>query len=413
MTAELALNGEGGSDDTTHKDDLSSAFSIADASKAFRTGKPAETPTTTKPAQTQQQPDSDRPRNADGTFAKLNADGTPITQPPTADPATASDDGVDDDTPTDDTESAGDPAKPVEPKYLKLAGDAQRGEQDIELDITDLPPEAVKRLELNEQRGMRRNEYDQALTKIHKAEQDRIAFETQLTMNPVGVVMEGMKPDQQVQVAAGVLLQHWDQMAPLIQTFWNDAEARMKALTEIREGSRTMSTQVSQQIQKEQSIRSVGRVVDTLIPDGLDAITADEFRSAAWTRLNTLHSSGTLVTLENIPTHLQSLAARYGFPDGGGSVPAEPPKRPKLAVRSSAQTTGMTSTNGTSPNGTGTPTVASMSPEQFGKKVRQQQGARAVAPQGAGGGSPITRTQIPQNATIEQASAALRGNARK
>lgn len=407
LTAELALNGEGGSDDSSNTD-LSTALSIEDASKAFRTGKPADS----KPPVSQPTADSDRPRNTDGTFAKLNADGTPVTQTPAADPA-AQTDGVDDDAPADDADPDAEPTKSVEPKYLKLAGDAQRGEQDIELDITDLPPEAVKRLELNEQRGMRRNEYDQAVTKIHKADQDRIAFEAQLTMNPVGVVMEGMKPDQQVQVAAGVLLQHWDQMAPLIQTFWNDAEARMKALTEIREGSRTMSTQVSQQIQREQSIRSVGRTVDTLIPDGLDAITADEFRSAAWTRLNTLHASGTLVTLENIPTHLQSLAARYGFPDGGGPTPAEPPKRPKLAVRTSAQTTGTTPTNGTSSNGNGTPTVASMSPEQFGKKVRQQQGARAVAPQGAGGGSPITRPQIPQTATIEQASAALRGNARK
>lgn len=410
LAAELALNGEGGADDASSSDsDLSTAFSIADASKAFRTGKPTETPAASTPPAAQQTPDSDRPRNPDGTFAKVNADGTPQTEPA----ADAGTQGDSDDTPADD-DPATDTAKSTEPKLLKLAGEAQRGEPDIELDVSDLPPEVIKRLALNEERGMRRKEYDQAVDRMHKSEQDRIAFETQLKLNPVGVVMEKMAPDQQVQVAAGVLLQNWDQMAPLIQTFWNDAEARMKALTEIREGSRTMSTQVSQQIQREQAIQSVGRVVDAMIPDSIDPITADEYRSAAWTRLNTLHANGAFVTLENIPTHLTSLAARYGFQDGAGSTPAEAPKRPKLAVHTPAQSNGTSPANGTPPTGGSTPPiVASMSPQQFQDKVRQKNGARAVAPQGAGGGSPITRTQIPQTATIEQASAALRGTSRK
>lgn len=410
LSAELALNGDDGADETPAKiPDLSSAFSIADASKAFRNETPvAEKTADTKPAPTQQQPDSDRKRNPDGTFAKLNTDGTPITAAaPTTD--------ADPEELATTTEETDDVAPIPAPKLLKLAGEPQRGDKDIELDVSDLPPEAIKRLELNEARGLRRNEYDKMVDRLHKSEADRIAFEKTLDLNPVSVVLENMKPDQQLQVAAGVMLQNWDTMAPLIQTFWNDAEARMKALTDIREGSRKLGEHVSREITREQSIRSIGRVVDAMIPDGIDAITADEYRSAAWTRLNTLHANGTSVSLENIPTHLTSLAARYGFQDGAGATPAEPPKRPKLAVYTPAQSTGTPQQVGTltTPNGSTTPVVTSISPQQFQDKIRQKAGAKAVAPQGAGGGSPITRTQIPETATIAQASAVLRGNARK
>lgn len=403
LSAELALNGEVGADDSSQSD-LTSAFSIEEASKSWRTDK---TPSATKPAVPQQTADSDRPRNPDGTFAKVNADGTPITAPvPSADDTPADDvhDGA-----ADPDGATDEPAKPAEPKLLKLAGDTQRGEPDIELDVTDLPPEVIKRLELNEQRGMRRNEFDQAMKKSATADADRIAFETKLTLDPVGVVMNHMPPERQIQAMAGVMLANWDTVAPMIQTFWGDAEARMRALTDIREGSKTLGSQVSQQITREQSIRAIGRTVDALIPDGIDPITADEFRSAAWTRLNTLNSTGTAVTLESIPSHLTTLAARYGFQADDAGTPAEPPKRPKLAVHTSAQ-------NGSTPAANGTTTIGntpSLSPQQYQKNLAQKNGARAVAPQGAGGGSPVTRTQGASTDTIEQASAKLRGNPRK
>jgi hypothetical protein len=129
---------------------------IAQASKAFREAPAAAAATPAAPAATGAAPaatasgdpaadpaDAGQPRNADGTFA------------PKAGDAAAAADGED---PAPllpipiRTRPAADPADPAaaEPKIFKLAGDPQRGEEDIELDVTGLPEEVVKRLEMNE-----------------------------------------------------------------------------------------------------------------------------------------------------------------------------------------------------------------------------------------------------------------------
>jgi hypothetical protein len=127
-------------------------------------------------------------------------------------------------------------------------------------------------------------------------------------------------------------------------------------------------------------------------------------------------TAGRAVTPETVAPLLASLAARYGFQAAATDVSAEPPKRPKLAVHQNAQPTTAQSAGTGTASRSHAATVASgaqvhpgMTPERFAEQTRARTGAKAVAPQGAGA-TPVRRPGPPANATIEQASAYLRGS---
>lgn len=380
--------------------------SIAEASKALRSGTkplpvaatPTETPTTEKVVPVT--PDAgERPRNPDGTFAPVVAD-------PAADVEGA-----------DLAIEAVDPAvdtKPVEPKLYKLAGETQRGEEDIELDISDLPPEVVERLERLESRGMRRGEFDKAMSKVSAAEAELAEFETQLRMDPTGVILQKTAPETQMALGMRIILEHWSTFAPEIERLWVDEPARLRALSEFREGSRSLSTKVETQIAVNRAVVGIRRAIDMTIPDGVDTADAREYRAAANARLADLSDQGQPLTPDKVAEYLAPLAARYGFHATGETPPATPPARPKLAVYRPAQP-GTAVQNGTQTEiqpvaqRQGVPTVDSMSPARFTETVQQKTAARAVAPQGAGV-TQVRRPAPPENASIEEASAFLRGS---
>jgi hypothetical protein len=376
--------------------------SISEASKAFRANAKAAPAPAVMAADTdalvETQADT-RPRNPDGTFAAVvDAEGDEATE-----------DVVDVATDTPD-EAAADV---VEPKLFKLAGETQRGEEDIELDVTDLPPEVVERLERLESRGMRRKEYDTAMSKVTKVEQELAEFETLLAMDPDGVIMQRTSPAAQLRLAGRLLLEHWDTLAPEIQKLWDDDAGRVRAMSDLREGSRTLSDQVERQIAQNRSVVAIRRAIDMTIPDGIDPIDAHEYRAAANTRLAALADNGTSITPDVVAQHLAPLAARYGFQAQDDASPAAPPARPKLAVYRPAQpgsaaSTGTPSTTPPAAQRTGVQTAESMSPSRFSQQVQDKTAARAVAPSGAGA-LPVRRPAPPETASIEEASAFLRG----
>jgi hypothetical protein len=392
---------------------------IAQASKAFREAPAAAAATPAAPAATGAAPaatasgdpaadpaDAGQPRNADGTFAPKAGDAAAAAG---EDPAGAVAD------PDPATDPAADPADPTaaEPKVFKLAGDPQRGEEDIELDITGLPEEVVKRLEINETRGMRRREFNEAMARVSKVESDFVEFETMLKMNPEGVVLDYMAPANRLKVGAAILLEHWDEFAPTIQALWEDPNARRSALLELRNGAQSMTTQVQQQVETNRKASAIRRAVETTIPEKTDPQDAVAYRAAAHALLVEQIRGGKEVTPDSVPQLLQTLAQRYGF----GAAPAAPatPARPKLAVISKSAQPGTATRQpakaATAADGK-TPVVSSMSPEKFAAATAGRQAARQVAPQGAGA-LPVKQPGPPENASIAEASAFLRGTTKR
>jgi hypothetical protein len=390
---------------------------IAEASKAFRAGKTGTTPAPAAAAATDTAAtvadagavattEGDQPRNADGTFA--TKDGTKA--------AAGETNAADPETETAETETVDpeveDPAAAAaaEPKIFKLAGDPQRGEEDIELDVRGLPEEVIKRLEINETRGMRRREFNEAMSRVQKVESDFVEFETMLKMNPEGVVLDYMAPAARLKVGAAILLEHWDELAPAIQSLWEDPSARKLALSELRNGANSLSQQVKEQVETNRRASAIRRAVETTIPEKTDPQDAVAFRAAAHALLATQIREGKEVTPENVPQLLTALAQRYGF--GVEQPAATPPARPKLAVINKSAQAGTATRQppkaATAADGK-TPVVSSMSPEKFAAATAGRQAARAVAPQGAGA-LPVKQPGPPENASIQEASAFLRGS---
>jgi hypothetical protein len=303
-------------------------------------------------------------------------------------------------------------ATDAEPKIFKLAGDPQRGEEDIELDVTGLPEEVVKRLELNETRGMRRREFNQAMEKVTKVEADFVEFETMLKLNPEGVVLDHMAPASRLKVGAAILLEHWDDLAPTIQALWEDPGARKLALSELRDGARSVSANVAQQIETNRKASAIRRAVETTIPDKADPSDAVAYRAAAHALIVQKLNAGEAVSPDAVPTLLASLVQRYGFDAEVETAKPKVPVRPKLAVAGKpAQqnaTTRQTTQTATAGKG-GVQTVSTMSPERFRSATEGRQAARQVAPQGAGA-LPVKKPGPPETATIAEASAFLRGS---
>jgi hypothetical protein len=271
----------------------------------------------------------------------------------------------------------------------------------------------IKRLEVSEARGMRRREFNEAMARVSKVESDFVEFETMLKMNPEGVVLDYMAPANRLKVGAAILLEHWDEFAPTIQALWEDPNARRSALLELRNGAQSMSTQVSQQVETNRKASAIRRAVETTIPDKTDPQDAVAYRAAAHAVLVSHINAGQAVTPESVPQLLQTLAQRYGF----GAAPAAPatPARPKLAViPKSAQpgtATRQPAKAATAADGK-TPVVSSMSPEKFAAATAGRQAARQVAPQGAGA-LPVKQPGPPENASIAEASAFLRGTSKR
>jgi len=398
VTASVAGDAEGTHDEPST---LGNNNSIAEASKAFRAKGDtapviAESAINTE-ANAEPAAGDDRPRNADGTFAKTEGSTTEEAAPVEGEAeAEKSAEG-------ESTEETA----PAEPKVFKLAGEPQRGEEDIELDVSDLPPEVLERLDRLEKRGMRRKEYDTAMNRVSKLESDQLEVETLLRLNPEGFVLDHLAPATRLKVGAAILLEHWDEFAPDIEAIWNDEGARFRALTNIRNGVQTRSGSVQREVENVRTVSALKRAIATTIPDGTDQADSIAYRAAAEALIAShIESNPAGVTPDTVPTLLASLAERYGFAQSN-TKPATP-ARPKLAI---LKKDAAPADSGTRQNATlaatvadnGVPTIPSMSPDRFAEKAKQKQAARNVAPQGAGA-QQVKRPGPPENATIEEAS---------
>lgn len=333
-----------------------------------------------------------QPRDETGKFA------APAGESPVAEPAPAAEA-----VPPADGAPAPEPAAPaaeaVEPKVFVLKGEAQRGEQDIELDIADLPPDVVERLERNEKQGMRRKEYDAAKAKVAQMQADLDAAETEWAVDPVGVALNYVPPAKRGDLAHALLMEHWDELAPSIQKYWEDPVGRMQALNDIKNGVTTRRSEVVTTVQAARAAAAVKSAVAGMVPDTAPDTVASEFYTSAIALLQDKLARGQSFAPEQVPELLADHRRRF-FGAAAGEPAALPPARPRLAVKPKPPTVAA----GSSPT-----TV--LTQDAIAAAARARTAALATAKQGAGAGA-VQRPGPPANATIEQASAFLRAQKR-
>lgn len=332
-------------------------------------------------------PTDGQPRNPDGTFApKQPAEGEaadPAAAAPPADPDAA------------DPNAAPDPdPNAAEPRLFTLKGEEQRGEADLELDITGLPPEAVERLERLAKQGMRRAEFDQSMRKVRTERADLDAVETEITVDPTGFVLNRVPPVRRQELAQTLLIEQFEALAPMIQELWENPSLRYAKLDEVRQTVESRRTNVVATVQASREAAAVRAAVGELIPDTASEQDAQEFFASAIALLQPKALAGERVAPDTVPAMLDAHRRRF-FGAGPAAAPT-PPARPRLAVRTTPTPTGPQAT---------APTLTS---DQVAAQIRARQAAAAVAPVGAGAAA-VQQPGPAKDETIEQVSRRLRG----
>lgn len=379
-------NGEGDAPlDRVVKQDDGTPDAVKDASRAFRerlekAAQDADAATAAAAGAPPAEPTDGQPRNKDGTFAPKDGDAAP--------PAAA------DETPTDETVAE----EPPEPKVFVLKGETQRGEQDIELDVTGLPQEVLDRLERSEKQGMRAAEYKQAQQKLRADRSNLDAIVTEMSVDPDGFILNNIAPARRASLAQTLLLDQWDALAPMIEELWQDEAGRLRRIGEITAGIKDRQGNVQREVQGSRAAADIRAAVGDLVPETADDAIAADFFQTSIALLQARAMRNEPVTAESVATLLKDHRRRF-FGADAGAAPSTPPARPKLAVKPRVATPAAT------------PSPTTVIPQDAVKLAMQRRAAAlATAGQGAGAGA-VQRPSGPADETIEQASKRIRAQA--
>jgi hypothetical protein len=141
-------------------------------------------------------------------------------------------------------------------------------------------------------------------------------------------VLNRVAPAHRPELAATLLFEHWDDLAPLIQQYWQDPAARSQMLANIRQGVDGRKTTVQSQVGQARQVAQVKAAVAALVPDTADDALASEFQNTA---LALLASRNQVIAADQVPQLLATHVGRY-FGAQPVATP-EPAAKPKLAVR--------------------------------------------------------------------------------
>ena len=375
--------------------------SIGDATKRFR--ERLERIATEPETPTEPEDPDGQPRKPNGQFAPKDGEPEPVGKELADEPEVEGEPLAEGEEPVEG-EAETEDAEPEPEKVLLLKGEEQRGEEDIELDLSGLPPEAVERLELLQRNGLRRQEYNREMQKVRTLRSDLDAVETEIAVDSTGFVLSRVPPAKRADLAQALLLDQWEVLAPMIEELWQDPVARSNRMGKTKETVEGRRTEVVQAINAAQQASEVREAVEGMIPDRVPDEDAREFFMTSISLLQNKANSGEVFTPADVPKLLASHRRRF-FGAGEVSDSPKPPARPKLAVRNPSSNGNAKAASQKSTNTT------HLTPEQVRDQIRRKTAAKAVASQGAGGAA-VQRPAGPANETVEQASRRIREQAR-
>lgn len=297
------------------------------------------------------------------------------------------------------------PAEPA-PEPIVVTLKTRNGDEK-EIEVTD--PEIAELLRANHNDGMRRQEFTRRIAEVEAKEAEYREFETMLETNPEYLILQALPPEKQVSIATALLAQHWDAVVDRIAEYHTDPSTRVRTAAEAQIAIRDNQAQYQQQVAKARYIAEVRRTIDTLVPETVQPDIAERFLRDAESDLAAAvrARNGQPVPTSELAGILAPRLALYGFdkPQSAGAVPAVPAVPPKPPARPVARPVAKAGTPAAMPR----PSVntATAPGETVRKAVQAQAIAAAVPPAGAGAAT-LRVPLVPPNATIEEASAAMR-----
>lgn len=294
--------------------------------------------------------------------------------------------------PAAETAKVDDPATDEE-KWVKvtLPGLSERGEKDIEAEVSPELADRIKRLQND---GLRRKAFDEQMQTVERDRAELQAIDEALSMDPVGFALGRMTPERQIEVAEALLIEHFETLAPKIEQYWNDAASRQGARVNFRDKMRESSQQLTETQQKREYANTILRAARSLLPESVEPAVAQAFLRDAERDLVDAARSGANVAPETVPQLLQNRLKLYGL--------SETPKSEVTTATPAAPASARPVTDRAK-------TIAEV--KQGSARIRRVQtqrlAATRVAPTGAGA-APVQIPVIPQDADIKSASRIIR-----
>lgn len=295
-------------------------------------------------------------------------------------------------------ETTAEPA--AEPNVVAIRG---RDGNEVEIEVDD--PKVAEVLQTLQRDSMRKQEFTKRMEAVQQREAEFREFETLMATNPESVILQHLPADKQVSIAVALLAQHWDALAPVLVQFDTNDQTRLVEAANARLRMTQQQAEFEQRRQVATYAAQAETTVRNLIPEHIADDVAEAFLNDASADLARAiqQRNGQPIPLDQITAVLARRVSLYGFdqPQSGApaTVPIAPaqPKRPVAKPVAASQPSAPTASVPASANAGAT----------VRRAVTAQRVAAAVPPAGAGAAT-VRQPLVPPNATVKDASAALK-----
>jgi hypothetical protein len=202
-------------------------------------------------------------------------------------------------------------ARKAKVQKIQLAGEADRGEEDIELEVED--PEVAERLSRLQKQAMRRKDYERRREAIETRAAELDAIELEIDQDPVGFIIGKLPDGRRLEVARALLIQHLPELQQDVDALLDDEAERLRRQLALNKNM----TQSQQRLEQAKAVRAHARkcmaAAQALIPEDVEQDVADEFLADARQIFAQAAQAGTRVTPENAKELLARRLKLYGF----------------------------------------------------------------------------------------------------
>lgn len=291
----------------------------------------------------------------------------------------------DDDTLAETTDDEADAVEEGTPTVVVLKGLADRGEEDIEIDVAD--EDTALRLRRLQNDGMRKAEYDKAMS-VHEEETSELAeLRAQAEANPVGFMVGMIQPDRRLEVARALLTECFEELKPDIEKFYEDPTAIRERKLEIKEQAHTDSAKAAAMIANNRAAAQIETAAKNLVPDGVDPHLKAQFVRDAERDLIDAVKAGERLSPADVPRLLARRLRMYGFAPAAEAATARPVSDAAKAIAAKREDAQKAQTRM--------------------KRVQTARKSASAIPPGGRGAAAVSKPLVAKGATIKDAGRAV------
>lgn len=295
---------------------------------------------------------------------------------------------------TDETEDAEAATDEQSAATVKLPGMAERGEDELEIEVSD--PAVAERLRRLANDGLRRAAYDEKIAAVEERETELRTAEELIEANPVGFVLGMMTPERQLEVAQALVTEHFESLRPIVERFMEDEAHVLREKVVLRDRTNNDRADAEGVVARRQAARAIMGAAQRLVPEDMDHGTASEFLKDAERDLVDAARSGQAVTPDTVPQLLAKRIRMYGFSAG------------EMKGTAQSKTTAIARPVSDRAKAIAERKVQVADSQKRVQRVQAQRKVAKAVP-GPGAGAATVRTPlVPKGASIEDASRILR-----